>query len=121
MALSNGLSLAGTTSGGQSLLVSVGGSGFLNPASMMGHVIMFQAKPDKQLLSSVTGKIISIHHEFEGGIEKSVPWITNWHHEACRAMTIGDREGRIFYPTLTLMMDTFSCSPQNISFYITKA
>ena len=57
VALSNGLSLAGTTSGGQSLLVSVDGSGFLNPASMMGHVIMFQAKPDKQLLSSVTGKI----------------------------------------------------------------
>ena len=23
-----------------------------------------------------------IHHECEGGIEKSVPWITDWHHEA---------------------------------------
>ena len=29
-------------------------------------------------------------------IEKSVPRITVWHHEACRVMTNGDREGRIF-------------------------
>ena len=39
---------------------------------------------------------ISIHHECEGGIIKSVPRITDWHHEACRMMTIGDLEGRIF-------------------------
>ena len=39
---------------------------------------------------------ISIHHEYEGGIEKSVPRITDWHHEACRVMTIVDREGWIF-------------------------
>ena len=25
-----------------------------------------------------------INHECEGGIEKSVPRITDWHHEACR-------------------------------------
>ena len=30
------------------------------------------------------------------GIEKSVPRITDWHHEACRVMTNGDRDGRIF-------------------------
>ena len=47
-------------------------------------------------VSNSMGKIISIHHEFEGGIEKSVRRITGWHHEACRVMTIGDREGRIF-------------------------
>ena len=29
-----------------------------------------------------TGKNINIHHECEGGIEKSVPRITDWHHEA---------------------------------------
>ena len=29
-------------------------------------------------------------------IEKSVPRITVWHHEACRVMTNGDHEGRIF-------------------------
>ena len=40
--------------------------------------------------------IISIHHKYEGGIEKSVLRITDWHHEACRVMTIGDPEGRIF-------------------------
>ena len=27
---------------------------------------------------------ISIFHECEGGIEKSVPRFTDWHHEACR-------------------------------------
>ena len=36
-----------------------------------------------------------MHHECEGGIEKSVPMITDWRHEACGVMTIGDREGRI--------------------------
>ena len=41
-------------------------------------------------------EIIRIHHECEGGIEKSVPRITIWHHEACRVMTNGDPEGRIF-------------------------
>ena len=44
------------------------------------------------------GKVsnISIHHECEGGIEKSVPRITDWYHEACRVMTNGDDEGRSF-------------------------
>ena len=32
----------------------------------------------------------------EGRIEKSVPRITDWHHEACQVMTNGDREGQIF-------------------------
>ena len=39
--------------------------------------------------------IIRVHHECEDGIEKSVPRIIDWHHEACRVMTNGDREGRI--------------------------
>ena len=36
----------------------------------------------------------------EGRIEKSVPRIAVWHHEACRVMTNGDSKGRIFlsYP-----------------------
>ena len=38
---------------------------------------------------------LSIHHECEGGIEKSVPSITVLHHEACRVMTNGDSKGRI--------------------------
>ena len=32
----------------------------------------------------------------EGGIDKSDPRITDWHHEACRVMADGDHEGRIF-------------------------
>ena len=39
---------------------------------------------------------IRIYHEYEGGIDKSVPRITDWHHEASRVMTIGDREGTDF-------------------------
>ena len=46
-------------------------------------------------------------HECEGGIEKSVPSITIWHHEACRVMTNGDYEGQIFYSTLTRFNELF--------------
>ena len=43
---------------------------------------------------------IRLYHECEGRIERSVPRIAVWHHEACRVMTNGDPEGRIFvsYP-----------------------
>ena len=45
-------------------------------------------------------KDIRIYNECEGKIEKSIPRITVWHHEACRMITNGDPEGRIFlsYP-----------------------
>ena len=36
---------------------------------------------------------IRIYHECDGGIEKSVLRITNWHHKACRVMTIGSSKG----------------------------
>ena len=39
---------------------------------------------------------IRIYHEYEGGIEKSVPRIGDWHHEACRVMKTSDLEQRIF-------------------------
>ena len=39
---------------------------------------------------------LPIHLECEDGLEKSVPRIAVWHHEACRVMTIGDPEGHIF-------------------------
>ena len=42
---------------------------------------------------------LRIHHGFEGGIDKHVPMITDWHHEACRVMTNDDREGRFFIPS----------------------
>ena len=32
--------------------------------------------------------ILRIHHGCEGGIEKSVPRLTDWHHEDCRVMRI---------------------------------
>ena len=43
---------------------------------------------------------IRIYHECEGRIEKAVPRIANWHHEACRVLTNGDPEGHVFlaYP-----------------------
>ena len=45
-------------------------------------------------------QIIRIYREREGRIEKSVPRIAVSHHEACRVMTNGDHEGRVFlsYP-----------------------
>ena len=39
---------------------------------------------------------IRIYHEYGGTIEEFVPRIAVWHHEACRVMTNGDPEGRIF-------------------------
>ena len=47
-------------------------------------------------------KTIRIYHEYEGRIEKSVPRIAVWHHEACQVMTKGDLEGQIFlsYPRM---------------------
>ena len=44
---------------------------------------------------------IRIDHECDGRIEKYVPRIAVWHHEACRVMTNGDPEGQIFlsYPS----------------------
>ena len=61
---------------------------------------------------------IRIYHECEGGIEKSVPRITDWHHEACRVMTIGDHEGWIFLSHPHMNNGLFSCPPLNITFYI---
>ena len=39
---------------------------------------------------------IRIYHECESRIEKSVPRIAVWHHEACRVTTNGDPGVRIF-------------------------
>ena len=63
---------------------------------------------------------IRIHHECEGGIEKFVPRITDWHHEACRVMTIGDREGVVFLSHPHTNNGLFSCSPLLYLIYIGK-
>ena len=47
-------------------------------------------------MNTVSSVPLRIHHEFEGGTEKTVPRITECHHEACRVMTNGVREGPIF-------------------------
>ena len=39
---------------------------------------------------------IRIYHECKDRIENSLPRITDSHHEACRVMPMGDREGQIF-------------------------
>ena len=54
---------------------------------------------------------IRIYHECEGRIGKSVPRITVWHHEACRVMTNGDPEGRLFLSYSHTQNGIFSCSP----------
>ena len=53
----------------------------------------------------------------EGRIEKSVPRIAVWHHEACRVMTNGDLEGRIFQSYPQRLMDYFSCSALFVFMY----
>ena len=62
--------------------------------------------------------IIRIYHECEGRIEKSVPRITVWHHEACRVMTNGDPEGRIFLNYPQTNNGFFSYSLLNTAFYV---
>ena len=59
---------------------------------------------------------IGIYHEREGGIEKSIPRITVWHHEAYRVMTNGDHEERIFLS----YNGVFSCSQLVSTLYYLK-
>ena len=59
--------------------------------------MMANGDPEGRIfLSNPHTNNIKIHHECESGIEKSVPRITVWHHEACRVMTNYDPEGQIF-------------------------
>ena len=52
------------------------------------------------VLQASVCKNIRIYYECEGRIEKSIPRITVWHHEAWRVMPNGDPEEWIFqyYP-----------------------
>ena len=61
---------------------------------------------------------IRIYHESEGMLEKSVTRITDWHNEACRVMSKGDRERRIFLSEHTQIMNYFSFSSLSLAFYI---
>ena len=44
------------------------------------------------------------YHGWEGKIEKSVPRITVWHHEASLVMPDSDARDGLFYPPLTSMI-----------------
>ena len=54
---------------------------------------------------------IRILHECQVWIDKSVPRVTFWYHEARRVMPNCDPRDRFVYPYLTRMMDSFSCTP----------
>ena len=55
---------------------------------------------------------IRIHQECEGGIENSVPRITDWHHVTCRVMANGYREGQIFLSNPNSPFNTTFYAPQ---------
>ena len=76
--------------------------------------IMLMVHIVEVILSCLMSGNIRIYHEC--GIEKSIPRITVWHHEACRVMTNYDRENVFFYPILTRKMNYVSCSPSNTRF-----
>ena len=81
-------------------------TGFSIPTSHSD--IFYIISPDKSSWAFIRGiwalkyhvHIIRIYRECEGRIETSVRSIAIWHHGACRVMTNGDPEGRIFlsYP-----------------------
>ena len=53
----------------------------------------------------------------EGRIEKSIPMITDWYHEACRVMTNGDIERQNFLSYPHTNNRFFSCQLLNNFFY----
>ena len=57
------------------------------PDQILGGPLHVHVGPDKQYICNLECKIIRIYHEYEGGIEKSVPRITVWHQEACWVMS----------------------------------
>ena len=56
---------------------------------------------EKIIHAYLLSRSLSIYHDCEGRIEKLVPWIAVWHHEACRVMTKCDPKDGFYYPTLT--------------------
>ena len=76
------------------------------------HLHVFNGKKHT-LLSDVDELVdtIRILHECQVWIDKSVPRVTFWHHEARRVMPNCDPRVRFVYPYLTQMMDSFSCTP----------
>ena len=63
-------------------------------------------------------KIIGLYHErtCEGGMEKSVPTVTVWHHKVCCVMTNGDLNRETdFLSHPHTNKNSFTCSQLNRS------
>ena len=76
--------------------------------------IMLMVHIVEVILSCFMQGNIRIYHEC--GLEKSIPRITDWHHEACRVMTNCDRENVFFLLTINNPFMYFNIAP--ISFLI---
>ena len=70
----------------------------------------------QKLQTKVANKSFIVCIRLECRIEKSVPRITVWHHEACRVVTNGDPEGRIFISLPHTNYGFIFCSPLNFAF-----
>ena len=64
--------------------------------------------------------MIRIYHECEGRIEKPVPRIAVWYEEACRVMTNGDPEARIFLSYSHTNNGFFSSLLSTVFIYLLK-
>ena len=78
----------------------------LKPAIPGSRVRHFTAEP-----LQIVALTIRIYHKCEGRIEKSVPRIAVWHHEACRVMTNSDPEEWILLSCPHKNNGFFSCPP----------
>ena len=56
-----------------------------------------------------------IHYLCEDGIEKSVPWDHCLSSLGKPVLPISDSRYRLFYPTLTLMMNYYNISPMGLA------
>ena len=82
--------------------------------SLLWNLLSFLPKCNTSLIifgfEYIVPNIIRIYRECEGMIEKSVPRIIVWHHEACRVMTNIGPERRIFLSNPHTNNGMFSCS-----------
>ena len=63
---------------------------------------------------------IRIHHECVAGIEKSVQMVAVCYPEVCQVRSNRDREGGIFHPILTQIIDSFSCLALDLALLFKK-
>ena len=79
-----------------SVLGQKGCEGLIKACEKNGNFVsVFQQRERKRERVSIKCNK-SIHHEYGGRIENSVPRMTIWHHKACLVMTNGDPKGWTF-------------------------